>query len=38
MALLERQSWGDVAVGLGHVAIAGGIVVAAEFMWAIWGS
>lgn len=38
MAFLEKQSWGDVAVGLGYVALAGGIIVAAEFMWAIWGS
>lgn len=38
MALLERQAWGDVAVGLGHVAIAGGIIAGAEFMWSIWGS
>lgn len=38
MALLEKHSWGDVFQGLGYCAIAGGIMVAADFMWSIWGS
>lgn len=38
MALLQKETWGDVAQGLGYCAIAGGIMVAADFMWSIWGS
>lgn len=36
--LLERDQWGSVAVGLGHCAIAGGVVAAADAAWAVWGS
>ncbi|WP_193067747.1 conjugal transfer protein [Halomonas sp. 3D7M] len=38
LAFLEKGTWGDVAQSLGFVAIAGGIILAGEFMWAIWGS
>ncbi|WP_281546237.1 conjugal transfer protein [Grimontia sp. SpTr1] len=37
-ALTEKKQWSDVGVGLLKVAAAGGIVIAGEFMWAIWGS
>lgn len=37
MAFLEKHSWGDVFQGLAYCAIAGGIMVAADFMWNIWG-
>lgn len=33
MALFEKKQWSDVGMGLGYCAIAGGIVMAAE--WAI---
>lgn len=38
MALLDRKQWADVLIALGYVAIAGGVIVAAEWAWAIWGS
>ncbi len=38
MAFIEKHSWGDVFQGLGYCAIAGGIMVAADFMWQVWGS
>jgi hypothetical protein len=38
MALLEKETWGDVLTGLGKVALAGGVIVAAEWAWAIFGS
>ncbi len=38
MALMDKETWGDVLGGLGKVALAGGVIVAAEWAWAIWGS
>lgn len=38
MALLDRKQWADVLIALGYVAIAGGVIVAAEWAWSIWGS
>jgi len=38
MALMEKETWGDVLAGLGKVALAGGVVVAAEWAWAIFSS
>ena len=38
MALMEKETWGDVLAGLGKVALAGGVIVAAEWAWAIFGS
>lgn len=38
MALLEKKQWGDVFVGMGKTAAAGGIIVAATYAWSIWGS
>lgn len=38
MALMEKETWGDVLGGLGKVALAGGVIVAAEWAWAIFGS
>lgn len=37
MALISKESWADVMQGLGYCAVAGGIMVAADFMWSIWG-
>ncbi|MGR5298442.1 conjugal transfer protein [Vibrio mediterranei] len=38
MALLEKKQWGDVFIGMGKTAAAGGVIVAATYMWDIWGS
>ncbi|PCD85637.1 conjugal transfer protein [Vibrio mediterranei] len=38
MALLEKKQWGDVFIGMGKTAAAGGVIVAATYMWSIWGS
>ncbi|REC93322.1 hypothetical protein C8D72_3481 [Kushneria indalinina DSM 14324] len=38
MALLQKQPWADVLMGLVYCAIAGGIMVAADFAWSIWGT
>ena len=38
MALLDRKQWADVLIALGYVAIAGGVLVVAEWAWGIWGS
>lgn len=38
MAFLQKESWGDVAQGLLYCAIAGGIMVAADYAWSVWGS
>ena len=38
MALMDKETWGDVLAGLGKVALAGGVIVAAEWAWAIFGS
>lgn len=38
MTLLDKRQWGDVLQGVGYVALAGGIIVAGEWAWAIWGS
>lgn len=37
MALISKETWSDVMQGLGYCAVAGGIMVAADFMWGIWG-
>lgn len=38
MAFMEKKTWGDVGVGCGKVAVAGGAVVLAGYCWTIWGS
>ena len=38
MAFLQKETWGDVAQGLLYCAIAGGIMVAADFAWSVWGT
>lgn len=38
MALMEKETWGDVLAGLGKVVLAGGIIAAGEWGWAIFGS
>lgn len=38
MALLEKKQWGDVFVGMGKTAAAGGVIAAATYAWSIWGS
>jgi hypothetical protein len=37
MALIDKETWGDVLMALGKVAMAGGVIVAAEWAWAIFG-
>lgn len=37
MALMEKNSWADVGMALGKVAAAGGIIIAGEWAYAIWG-
>lgn len=37
MALMERKQWSDVGMALVYCAIAGGCVLAGEFMLALWG-
>ena len=37
-ALFEKETWGDVAQGMVYCALAGGIMVGADYMWSIWGS
>ncbi|EGR3963808.1 conjugal transfer protein, partial [Vibrio cholerae] len=34
----DKQSWNDVLMAIGKIAIAGGSILAAEFAWSIWGS
>lgn len=38
MAFLQKETWGDVAQGLLYCAIAGGIMVAADYAWSVWGT
>ena len=38
MALIEKETWGDVFQALGKVAIAGGVIVASDWAWSIFGS
>ncbi|UJF17258.1 conjugal transfer protein [Vibrio sp. SS-MA-C1-2] len=38
MAMLEKQTWGDVFTSVGKVAAAGGCVALATWAWGIWGS
>lgn len=38
MALTEKETWGDVFQALGKVAMAGGVLVAGEWAWNIFGS
>ncbi len=38
LAMLEKQTWGDVFVSVGKVAAAGGSVALATWAWSIWGS
>lgn len=38
MALMEKETWGDVLGALGKVACAGGVIVAGEWAWSIFGS
>ncbi|EGQ9333586.1 TPA: conjugal transfer protein [Vibrio cholerae] len=38
LALMDKQSWNDVLMAIGKIAIAGGSILAAEFAWSIWGS
>lgn len=38
MALIEKKQWADVFVGMGKVAVAGGILIGADYAWSIWGS
>ena len=35
-AKLGREQWSDVLVGLGHVAVAGGIIAGATWAWNIF--
>lgn len=37
MALMEKNSWADVGMALGKVAAAGGIIIAGEWAYSIWG-
>lgn len=37
MALAERKQWSDVGMALVYCAIAGGCVLAGEYMHALWG-
>ncbi|MCT7947684.1 hypothetical protein [Shewanella septentrionalis] len=38
LAMLEKQTWGDVFIAVGKVAAAGGSIVLASWAWSIWGS
>ena len=38
LAMLEKQTWGDVFISVGKVAAAGGSVALATWAWSIWGS
>lgn len=38
MALLDKKPWADVLIAVGYVAIAGAVIVLAEWAWSIWGS
>lgn len=38
MALIDKMQWNEVAMGVGKVAACGGIILAGEWAWAIWGS
>jgi uncharacterized membrane protein len=38
MALMDKETWGDVLGALGKVALAGGILVAGEWAWQIFGT
>ncbi len=38
MAMADKKTWGDVISALMYVAAAGGILVAGEWAWSIWGS
>jgi hypothetical protein len=37
MAMMDKETWADVMMALVKVAIAGGVIVAAEWAWAIFG-
>lgn len=37
MALLDKNTWADVGLALAKVACAGGIIIAGEWAYAIWG-
>lgn len=37
MALLDRKQWADVLVAVGYIAIAGAVLVIAEWAWGLWG-
>lgn len=38
MAFAEKKDWGDVLAAIGKVAAAGGILIAGDWAWSIWGS
>jgi hypothetical protein len=38
MALMDKKQWADVGMGLVYTAAAGGILVAGEWAWSIWGT
>ncbi|MGD1336084.1 conjugal transfer protein [Vibrio harveyi] len=37
-AMTNKQQWNEVATSVGHVAMAGGSVLAADWAWSLWGS
>lgn len=37
-AMMDSIGWMQVVIALGWVALAGGILVAGETAWAVWGS
>lgn len=38
MAMMEKETWGDVMVAVAKVAAAGGVIVAGEWAWGLWGN
>jgi len=38
MALMEKETWGDVLAALGKSAAAGGVLVAVTWAWGIFGT
>ena len=38
LAMLDMKQWGQVLVDVGKVALAGGVVVLANWAWSIWGA
>lgn len=37
MALLDKSTWADVGMALAKVACAGGVIIAGEWAYSIWG-